>query len=191
MLRALHGIMRDETLTEFHLGGGTSLALRLGHRRSIDIDLFTLQAFEVMEMASRMGEFHGLREVETATNTVRGVIDGVRIDCLAHRYPLIGEVVTVGEIRFLSFEDLAAMKLNAIVNRGSKKDFWDLAILLERFSPEDLFDLYAKKYQRDNLWMVEKSILYFDEAEGQPDPEDLGGRSWQQIKSFLRTTIRL
>lgn len=191
LVSALRVLMEDAVLSNFHLGGGTSLALRLGHRRSVDIDLFSDEAFDAPLVSERFKEAHGMHEVETAANTVRGVLGGVRVDVLAHRYPLLGEVDRIDGIRLLSFEDIAAMKLNAIVNRGSKKDFWDLAELLDRFSPDEIFELYAAKYRKENLWIAERSILYFDEAESQPDPGDLRGRSWEKVKSIIRAKIRL
>ncbi len=191
LVEALRALMEDDALAGFHLGGGTSLALRLGHRRSVDIDLFSDHAFDAQPLAERFPEVHGMHEVETAVNTLRGVIGGVRVDTLAHRYPLLGEVERRDGIRFLSLEDIAAMKLNAIVNRGSKKDFWDLAELLDHFSPDDMLGLYSAKYPKENLWIAERSILYFDEAESQPDPDDLRGRSWETVKSLIRTRVRL
>lgn len=90
----LRALMEDPVLSEFHLGGGTSLALRLGHRRSVDIDLFSDQAFDALALSEEIREAHGMHEVETAANTIRGAIGGVRIDVQEHRYPLLGEVET-------------------------------------------------------------------------------------------------
>ena len=83
-------------------------------------------------------------------------------------------------------EDCAAMKLNAIANRGCKKDFWDCAELLRTFSRDELLGFCAGKYANDSLWNVEKSLVYFDDAEGEPDPRDLRGQTWEDIKQIIR-----
>lgn len=81
--------------------------------------------------------------------------------------------------------DIAAIKLNAITNRGCKKDFWDLRELSEHFTRAQLLEFYERKYPQANLWAVEKSLSYFDDAESDPDPICLRAYSWKQIKSHL------
>ena len=77
------------------------------------------------------------------------------------------------------------MKLNAIANRGSKKDFWDCAELLQQYTREELLGFCGEKYQGDSLWNVEKSLCYFDDAEKEPDPRDLRGQTWEQVKGTI------
>ena len=187
----LQRLMREDALVTFALGGGTSLALRFGHRESVDLDLFTQAPFDSLRLADVLKQSHGMVESGTAENSVSGVIDGIKVDILAHRYPLVAEVVVVGEIRMLSLEDIAAMKLNAIANRGSKKDFWDYAKLLSRFSREEMLGFYSEKYPRDSLWNVGKSLAYFHDAENQPDPRDLRGQSWAAVKKIIGDHNRL
>lgn len=110
---------------------------------------------------------------------------------MAHQYPLVGEVRTIEGIRMLSVQDIAAMKLNAIANRGSKKDFWDYALLLEHFDRETLLSFFAKKYPKSSRWNVEKSLSYFDDAESEPDPIDRRGQTWDQVKASIRASNRL
>lgn len=184
-------VMANEVFDAFTLGGGTSLALRFGHRESVDIDLFTDQEFDPDALAGHLKDQYGMVEAATATNTVRGIIDGIKVDFLAHRYPLLSEVETVRGIRMLSLEDISAMKLNAIANRGSKKDFWDFAELLSRFSREEMLGFYARKYPQDSLWNVEKSLGYFVDAEVQPDPRDHVGRTWSEVKRIIEEQNRL
>jgi len=183
--------MLDEAFRAFYLVGGTSLALRFGHRESIDIDLFTHDAFDAPTMALLLKKQYGLVEAATAENTVRGVINGVKIDLIAHRYPLLRPIETVEGVRMLSVEDVAAMKLNAIANRGHRKDFWDCAELLRVFSLEELLGFCAAKYAGDSLWNVQRSLCYFDDAEGEPSPRDLRGQTWEQVKQFIGQHTRL
>ncbi|MCU0857440.1 MAG: nucleotidyl transferase AbiEii/AbiGii toxin family protein [Pontiellaceae bacterium] len=187
----LQKLMKDKRLQSFALAGGTSLALRFGHRTSIDLDLFTVTAFDAQETADQMKTSYGMTESETAENTVRGIIDGIKIDLIAHRYSLLSPFVETEGIRMFSCEDIAAMKLNAITNRGCKKDFWDYAELLTVYSRDDMLSFFSRKYANDSLWNVEKSLTYFDDAEVDPDPRDLRGQSWEMIKQTVLASARL
>jgi len=187
----LQRMMEEDALSDFALGGGTSLALRLGHRQSVDLDLFTATSFDAPELAEALKERHRIEEASVASNTVRGLVDGMKVDLLAHRYPLVREIEERDGVRMLSLEDVAAMKLNAIANRGSKKDFWDFAELLTRFERDEMLGFYAAKYPRDSLWNVERSLAWFDDAETEPDPRDLRGRSWEEVKRFVQSSNRL
>jgi hypothetical protein len=191
LLELLQQLMRDEAISDFYLVGGTALALRFGHRESVDIDLFTHNAFDAPTLASRLKDRYGMTETETATNTVRGVIGGIKVDVIAHRYPQIAPVEIVDGIRMCSIEDAAAMKLNAIANRGSKKDFWDCAELLRLFTRDELLNFCLRKYADDSLWNVEKSLCYFEDAENEPDPRDLRGQCWEQVKKIITDHNRL
>lgn len=191
LLDLLHKLMKEESLKPFALAGGTSLALRLGHRTSIDLDLFTCTTFDAPETAELLKTGYDAREAETSENTVRGIIAGIKTDLIAHRYPLLKPFEETDGIRMFSCEDIAAMKLNAITNRGCKKDFWDYAELLQTYSRDEMFAFFARKYQNDSLWNVEKSLTYFDDAEGEPDPRDLRSRSWDEIKRIVLASARL
>lgn len=151
----------------------------------VDIDLFSDTAFDAVSLADHLRAQYEILEVATAVNTVRGIIDGIRIDILGYRYPLVSPMELIENIRMLSLKDIGAMKLNAIANRGSKKDFWDFAELLSHYSKVELLAFFADKYPQDSLWNVEKSLGYFDDAEIQPDPRDLRGRTWDQVKNMI------
>jgi hypothetical protein len=191
LVKLLGQLMEDRHFDPFALGGGTSLALRFGHRVSIDIDLFSDSSFDAGSLAQHLRARYGILEVTTAVNTVRGIVDGIKVDILAHRYPLLGPIEVIESIRMLSLKDLCAMKLNAIANRGSKKDFWDFAELFSHFPKEEMLAFFAEKYPQDSLWNVGKSLGYFDDAEIEPDPRDLRGRTWEQVKKIIETHNRL
>ncbi len=191
LLVTLRRLMGDEQFNGFYLVGGTSLALRYGHRESIDIDLFTHAPFDSIELSIALKQKYGMVESETAENTVRGIVGGIKVDLIAHQYPLLQPIEELEGIRFASVADVGAMKLNAIANRGSKKDFWDCAELLHELSMEELLNYCGKKYAGDSLWNVEKSLCFFDDAENEPDPKDLRGQSWGEIKKTITDHCRL
>ena len=187
----LEGLMGDEGLRDFHLVGGTALALRFGHRVSVDIDLFSVELFDSAALAEHLGQAWGMTEGEALRNTVRGIISGIKVDCITHAYPLLGPVERVAEVRMASLADLAAMKVNAIANRGGKKDFWDLAELLRHFSVDELLAFVQRKYQGDSVWNARKSLCYFVDAEEDPPPRDLRGMGWEEVKSFIVSRVAL
>lgn len=187
----LNKLMRLPELSAFYLVGGTSLALYYGHRVSVDIDLFTHEPFDSTALDSTLSSEFTLTESTITENSVTGYIEGIKADFITHRYPLIGEVQNVDGLRLLPVEDIAAMKLNAIANRGSKKDFYDIFELLQHFQREQLLEFYTRKYPRGSAWNVEKSLTYFDDAEAEPDPVDLSGRSWDQIKAGVLGACRM
>lgn len=187
----LQQLMAFAPLKDFYLVGGTALALQYGHRLSIDLDLFTHKPFDARALSEQLIERFGMKEVSCKTNTILGQMNQIKTDFIAHRYPLIGKVVHANGIRLLPAEDIAAMKLNAIANRGSKKDFWDYAELLQHFDYQALLGFYAQKYPNGNRWALEKSLCYFDDAELEPDPITLGNQTWSQVKQVIARSCRI
>lgn len=187
----LQRLMFAPLLKDFFLVGGTALALKYGHRISVDLDLFTDTSFDAVKLSEFLSKDHGLTQFSVEENTIMGVIDGVKIDCMAHRYPMVVGVQLTEDIRLLAVEDIAAMKLNAIANRGCKKDFWDVYELMQHFSRDELLGFYQKKYPQSSLWGLEKSLSYFENAECDPDPVCLKGRTWLQIKTAIQDWNRL
>ena len=183
-------LMQEPALEAFSLVGGTALSLRFGHRRSIDIDLFSPEAFNAERTAETLAKTYRIENIVTETNTLSASIQGVKLDLISHRYRLIDQPVIIEGIRMLGLKDLAAMKLNAIANRGFRKDFWDCAELLENWSMEELLGYYREKYPDTNIWQVRKSICYFEDAEIEPDPEILKARTWQEVKAIIRKNCR-
>lgn len=182
-------LMADPDLQQFVLVGGTSLALRFGHRRSEDIDLFIDQSYDAEAVGARLSTRHGLENLEVTRNSIRGTINTVRLDVIAHRYPWLAPVDFREEVRMAGIEDVAAMKLNAVTNRGCKKDFWDVACLLEHRSLRDLLTCFQRKYPQSNVWHVEKSLVFFEDADGDPNPVDLAGWTWDDVKDRIRTAF--
>jgi predicted nucleotidyltransferase component of viral defense system len=187
----LNRLMAEAELSDFYLVGGTALALHYGHRISVDIDLFTESAFDAVRLRERLTRRYQLVESTVEENTLTGLIDGIKCDCMAHQYSMVTGVQNYDGVRLIAVEDIAAMKLNAIANRGSKKDFWDLHELSRHFDREQVFSFYEKKYPRGSRWSVEKSLSYFLDADGEPDPICLKGLSWSQVKSEIADWNRL
>ena len=187
LLKSLHGIAE---LQHFYLAGGTALALRFGHRLSIDLDFFTAAPFEGDDLLRVLDQYYAVTIMAQAKNTLTVSLDSVKVDFIRHDYPIIKPVSAINELRIASPEDIGAMKLNSITNRGAKKDFFDLHELLRHFPLSTLFGFYVQKYRYADVSIALKSISYFDDAEIEPDPVSLRKLSWNTIKKDLSEVVR-
>jgi predicted nucleotidyltransferase component of viral defense system len=182
-----------DPLSSFSLAGGTALALQLGHRTSIDLDFLTRQQFDSYAIFENLVDNFEIESYAVARNSAAMFIKYqatiVKTDFLRHNYGLLRPIIEVDGIRLYSLEDIAAMKLNAIANRGAKKDFYDIYSLLECFSLITLLDLYKEKYHQMNDLSVVKSLIYFEDAELEPDPITLLNVTWDDIKRRLVQTV--
>lgn len=156
--------MKDERLTGFFLAGGTALSLQIGHRTSIDLDFFSLNGFEANALSAYLEANAGFILDFLDKNTLKGRIDGVIVDFITHAYPLVKDVRSIGGVRLASPEDIAAMKLNAIIGNGTRlKDFVDIACLSSHLSFNDMLTAYEHKYNSRNQVLVVKCLSFFDD----------------------------
>lgn len=176
-------------LTAFHLGGGTSLALRFGHRLSVDLDFFTTETFDPEAFMAGL-DLPDAAAVARTTGTLTLDAGGVKLDFLRHAYPLLADPDDFAGVRLLSVRDVAAMKLNAVANRGSKKDFFDLYELLKHFSLDEMVADFELKYRNSDRFIVLRSLAWFDDAALEPDPVSLTGTSWTQVRQRIVKALR-
>ncbi len=177
----------------FNLAGGTALALYLGHRRSVDIDLFGISSFDEQVLLDQLAPDLNFSLHFAARNTLKGSIEGIKTDILAHRYPLIDKAVHLDGMMLLSIPDIAAMKLNAIALSGQRvKDFVDIYFLLERYTLDEMLDFYRRKYTLQNDAIVLKSLAWFEDAEPADWPVILKepGLSWNKVKKRLIQSVK-
>ena len=186
-LELLKMLMGDERLQGFALVGGTSLALQMGHRISVDLDLFTEKEFEADELREYLEQHYHLQTDYLAFATVKGEVEGVQVDCIAHAYPWLKPFAVEEGIRLASLEDICAMKLNAIAGNGTRiKDFVDVAHLSSRFSLEQMLKFYEEKYQANPL-MPLKGIVYFADINKNAPVKMANGKplDWKSIEKRL------
>ncbi len=192
VLRQLGPLM---TQRQFYLGGGTALAICLGHRRSVDLDWFTKERIvDPLRLAQEIrDERVPLVSGQVERGTLHGTVSGVRVSFLEYRYPLLRPAVLWPEFRCLiaPLEDLACMKLSALAQRGSKKDFIDIyALGLKHRSLPDMLRLYQQKYSIGDLGHVFYSLVYFDDADKERMPKMLWDADWRAIKKALQEWVR-
>lgn len=181
-------------LTEqgFYLAGGTALALRFGHRISVDLDFFKSEEFDVSKLSEFIKESSPEYELTNETKGSLSVIAGnTKLEFLRYSYPLLEPVEQLEGIPFSSLPDNAAMKLSALMNRGSKKDFFDVAELLRHFTLGELFDFFFRKFSNVDQFALVKSLTWFVDAEEDPDPELLLGQTWDQVKAEISEVAKL
>src|SRR5690554_1066799 len=153
LLELLKKIMNEKLFENYFLVGETALALQIGHRNSIDIDLFGDNEISEDEFINKLGEFGKVIVTQSTKNILIAKIEGVKVDFVNYVYPLLFNPIQVDSIRMLSKADIAAMKLNAIAGRGSKKDFIDLYFLLKEFSLKEIMNFITKNITTvQNLW---------------------------------------
>ena len=161
-------------LSHFYLVGDTALALQLGHRNSIDIDFFTQNNFTVTEIEAALKGGHSFTTTLAKNNTILSVVDNVKTDFIKHDYPLIHPPTTEEGIKYVGKEDIAGMKIHAIIQSGKRlKDFIDIYFLLEHFSMNQLIKFFSKKYTYSNPIIALKAMTYFDDIDEDIDPPKL------------------
>ena len=186
----LCGIMQDKGFETFILGGGTSLSLRFGHRSSIDLDFFSVPKFDSSRFLDLLLEkYENIDIVNRTPGSICAVINDYKIDFLHHPYPLISEPPGKENIRFLSLPDIAAMKVNAVTNRGSKKDFFDLYLLQKiGISISKSLENFSMKYNGNKLLAL-RSLLWFEDADAEPDPILLNDWTWESVKKEIAELV--
>lgn len=190
LLRRLGGILAGD---RFFLVGGTALAIQIGHRRSIDLDFFTREAFDpdrILESLSATLPPDGIIVAGRAAHTLNLTLSGVKVDLIRYDYPLLEPPVEADGYTLISLQDIAAMKLAAITNRGSKKDFIDLYFLLERYPIQTLLDFYRRKFPDHDVFFVIRSLAYFDDADLEPDPVMLREGKWGSVKEEVARAVQ-
>ena len=184
--------MQISGLKNFYLVGGTALALYYGHRRSIDLDLFSTDDFQNEDILPYLEKIPGF----TYSNIHNPIglfafIGDIKVDLVKHHYfSLIAPPVIENSVRMFSIEDIAAMKVAAVLKRAAKKDFWDISELLYHHSIEDLINFYNSKYPNQQLLIsVPHALTYFADAADSEDPVSLKGQTWEGVKKHIQQKV--
>lgn len=193
-LRALQTLGPVLTALHYHLAGGVGIALRYGHRQSVDLDFFRIQAVgDASSVVHRLAvEVPELVVTAQEPGTVKALLFGVQVSLFDHASPLLAPPEPLGdtETSVATPQDLMAMKLLAIQNRGDKKDFVDLFTLLTE-SHETLADALAHFQERyhGDLLSIARALVYFREADKQPNLLLLKPIEWPQVKAYFTDAV--
>lgn len=186
-LRAIKLVSKINTVKNSYLAGGTALALHLGHRLSVDLDFFTKEEFDEKVLVQNLKNLPEFKEEGTAWRTVWGKIGSTKFSLFYYQYPLIKQIIPFDGIQILDKADIAAMKIHAIEERGTRRDFVDLYFLAKEFALEQMLKFYDQKYGvlTEHLYIIFRSLDYFAEAEIDQMPDMLISASWEEIKNFF------
>jgi predicted nucleotidyltransferase component of viral defense system len=186
-LGLLKQLLSIKELENFRLVGGTALSLLLGHRASIDLDLFTDDPIDFEGLTEVLSEnFPSFYSKERKSSRLFfTTINNVKVDFVNTFEKFIYPIKTIEDIRFAAIEDIIALKLNAIAGRGAKKDFWDVHELLQHYSLNQMMEFYYQRYPQNSAMMVLKSMTYFIEADEEEDPRCFRKHKWETIKKEI------
>jgi len=192
-LSLLKKLMVLPSLKPFSLVGGTSLSLRYGHRSSVDLDLFLHERFNphliIGELEATFGQRFDYKHQQTELG-IFSFIENIKVDIVYFPHQPIAEIEEVDNIRMYSSADISAMKIQAILGRAQKKDFWDLHELLQHYPLQQLIDWHKQKYPSQMLAIsIPHAITYFAEAEESEAPVSFRNQTWDQIKKGISKTV--
>ncbi|OGG11531.1 hypothetical protein A2Z00_02785 [Candidatus Gottesmanbacteria bacterium RBG_13_45_10] len=190
---ALAVLSQSGILAQAYMAGGSALALQLGHRQSVDFDFFSPVEFEPQTIADQLKTKGEFTLDQLTPKTVLGTFGGVRLSLFHYTYALIDKTTPYEGIALAGPKDIAAMKLVAITDRGSKKDFIDLYMLAKlRFALAEMLTFYEQKYHllTENKLIILKSLQYFDDAETMEMPVMLSSIDWDEVKKFFVQEVK-
>ncbi|MEK7081648.1 MAG: nucleotidyl transferase AbiEii/AbiGii toxin family protein [Patescibacteria group bacterium] len=194
--KALDFLSAQEWLgkTDWYLAGGTALALQVGHRKSFDLDFFTAEKnFNEKQLIARFTDNKDWQTEVEDKNTVYGQLLKSKISFIA--YPFFvpkQEPLWHGSVRVLHKIDIAVMKITAISQRGKKRDFFDLYWCARNLEPlEETIKRLPTQYPNiaHDYHHILKALVYFEDAENDPEPLIFFGANWKEVKNFFKKEI--
>lgn len=188
-LQLLKSLQSLPLLQGLRLVGGTALALQLGHRKSVDLDLFGEISVDPVEFRGVLEEEHTITILKESRNINIYMVDGIKVDFVNYAYSWIDDPVAEEGITLAGIKDIAAMKVAAVIGRGTKKDFVDINRLLQVLPLQELLNLYLQKYPDGSLFIAMKSLSYFADAENDPMPFMFEQTDWDAVKSSIRLAL--
>lgn len=180
----------------FYLAGGTALALQIGHRKSLDFDFYKKEPFVPVDLQNALVGKLGAENVKLSqmTQGFLGVeIGGIEVTFFLYPYHII-ELLEFDFGSIASIQDIAGMKMIAIVQRGTKRDFVDLYFLIKDIGLKKILEAVTKKYPGYNLYVGLQALLYFEDAErgdtaynNRFDP--IAKFNWEEVKKYIRQEV--
>ncbi len=172
--------------SSFYLAGGTGLALRFGHRRSVDFDFFSREIFNEEAMLTLLKKYSP-SVLSQAPSTLHLLLQEIKVSFIGYPYPLLFPTNRFSGVNVADARDIACMKLSAIASRGTRRDFVDLYLAAKAYSLQEILVFFARKYagiEYNRLHLL-KSLSYFDDAEADPPLAMLTEISWAEVKDFF------
>ncbi len=175
---------------QLRLVGGTSLALQIGHRISVDIDLFGELLTDYIGISNNLSHLGNAQVLRKSTNIFSYLLENIKVDIVNYPYPWLAQPVIADGLILADIKDIGAMKLAAITGRGTKKDFIDLFFILRRYTLQELLSFYVSKYHDGSEFLVLKSLTYFEDADQEESLNMLAEVDWIQVKYFIADQVK-
>lgn len=179
---------------EFYLAGGTALAIQIGHRTSLDMDFYTKKEFDTRKLIEDFNKrFEKVQEIYIAENTLSLEVNDIEISFFKYQYSLVKPLKKEENIFIASLEDIAAMKIIAISQRGIKRDFIDIYFLMRFLGLNNILELTKKKYPSFNIYVGLQGIVYFKDADNDIKENRfqlLKRVNWQEVKDYILEEVR-
>jgi hypothetical protein len=188
-LELLNKLMQINEFKKLRLVGGTSLALQMGHRQSVDVDLFGELNVDEIQLSEILNTLGSVTILKKTKNISVYLIQGIKVDIVNYPYLWLEDTVFEDNLRLAGIKDIAAMKIAAITGRGSKKDFIDINFLLKKFTIEEMLNLYKLKYNDASEILALKSLTYFDDADLEEEPKMLLPMIWKSVKAEISNEL--
>ncbi len=178
-------------VSDYYLAGGTAIAIFYGHRISEDMDFFSPERVNALEISSELRHSgFKLEDISIAPGTLHCLINGVRTSFMEYGHNLLQDLQSFMGIKVASVVDIACMKLSAVVSRAEKKDYYDIAEILTHKTLRELLQSFLKKYGPEiDTYSLLKSLCYFEDIEGFPEPSG-AQKTWNQVKHILVEACR-
>ncbi len=177
------------------MAGGTALALQIGHRISYDLDFFSNQDFQTESLISDIRKSGvPFQVISEAEGTLMAEVGGVKVSLFKYEYEFMEKTIPFQGIELAGIMDIAAMKVIAISQRGTKRDFVDLYVILQEMPFHRIAEHMIRRFgkERINPVHIGKSLVYFSDADSDPEPAYLKGKEldWERIKRFFRGHVK-
>lgn len=195
LYETLEHLMKLESLQGFRLVGGTSLALQLGHRTSIDIDLFCEDYPIDKLILEELRLFYPKVEIRSSSLHVTMFLpvnnnEELKVDFMSTD-KFIRPIILKNGLRLAHVEEIAAMKLEAITTRKEKKDYWDISVLLKKYSVAQLIEFYKERYPWNDIREVVEHLGLAENCNKQPDPIVMDSSDWNGVKASIREGLQV
>jgi len=186
-LSLIRSLQSKDYLKDFLLVGGTALALQLGHRISVDIDLFNNKKFDVEELLVQLQTDYKIVIRNRMNHALLLQIEKIKTDFVFQPSQLILPSIDEEGVRMASSLEIAAMKIGAITARGRKRDFVDLYCLLNLYPLSDILKSFLSKYPDSSMELAMRSLFYFEDADQDIDPACFFDFDWSNVKDKIKS----
>jgi len=189
-LELLKAVQQRPELEALRLVGGTGFALQTGHRRSIDLDFFGELQPDEYELINILNNIGKTEPISLSKNIKIFQVNGIKVDFVNYPFPWLKPPISEDLLRLAAIEDIAAMKLEAVTGRGTRKDFIDVFFLLNYFTLTEIIEFYKAKFNTESEFMMLRSLVYFEDAEKDEFPQMLKEVSWNNIKYLIKNAVK-